>query len=302
MRAIEIGCEPTSLDIFSGPLTAHPLRSSDGFDMRSEHHRPQRPPPDGGASRHGRVTVQLHPALTDVLKALDGMPFGQDFRERAVEVSTSKLLSDPVDHGTALTAFRWVLDHADGDGLPLTAAGYLKPADVRALAAVLPTMHDWPFAMAHEIDVHPVLCFREYLMSMGLLRRYKGSLRLTKAGRDARGDASLLWMHLADTLVPVDPGLDAEASAVILVHAATTDEEIDIDAVMRTLTALGWTYQDGSPIDIGEVYDIWNELWTVLGNVGERTGHDDLDRTLSPEARIIIHDALFDEIPDTPIT
>jgi hypothetical protein len=68
---------------------------------------------------HRRVTWRLHPALTDVLNALE-----------------------------------------------------TKRADVQALAAALPTMHDWPFKMAREVDVHPVLSFREHMKEIGLLRRY----------------------------------------------------------------------------------------------------------------------------------
>ncbi|MFT3833173.1 MAG: hypothetical protein QM711_07605 [Micropruina sp.] len=86
----------------------------------------------------------LNPVLTDVLNTLgEKTPLGQAFKDRAVEVSMAKVLGDPVDHAEALVAYRHLLEQADGDGLPLTAAGYLRPADVQTLAAVMPTMRDW---------------------------------------------------------------------------------------------------------------------------------------------------------------
>lgn len=230
---------------------------------------------------------------------LEGTSPGQACKNRAVEVSTSKVFNDPLDHATALAAHRWVLERADGNGLPLTAAGYLT--DVKALAAVLPTIRDWILTVSREVDAHPVLSFREQMKAIGLLRKYKGTLRLTKAGHEGLTDPTALWGQLADALVPVERGFSADASVVVLVHAATTEGEIDIDAITKILTALGWSHRDGSPVSRGEVYDVWNDLWAVLGNVGERAGGRRSDRTLSAAARILVHDALFDEVEGEPM-
>ena len=212
-------------------------------------------------------------------------------------MSTLKLLGEPVDHAGALIAYRYLLERSDGDGLPLTAAGYLKPADVQALAAVMPTMRDWIHKMAREIDVHPVLYFREYVKSIGLLRKYKGALRLTRLGRAALNDPNVLWEHLTDTLAPNEQSFHADATVVVLVHMATTEGRIDVAAVAQTLTALGWSHRDGSPVSQGEVYEVWNELWDVLGNIGESDGNHRSDRMLSQAARVMAHEALFTEVP-----
>lgn len=235
--------------------------------------------------------------LTDILNTLSATTLGQAFKDRAVEVSTLKVLGEPVDHAGALIAYRYLLERSDGDGLPLTAAGYLKPADVHALAAVMPTMRDWIHKMAREIDAHPVLHFREYVKSIGLLRKYRGSLRLTRLGRAAVNDPTVLWKHLADTLAPDEQSFYADATVVVLVHMATTEGRIDVGAVAQTLTALGWTHQDGSPVSQGEVYDVWNELWDVLGNIGESEGSHRSDRMMSHAARVMVHEALFTEVP-----
>jgi hypothetical protein len=249
--------------------------------------------------RHRRVAWRLHPVLTEVLNRLEGTAIGQALKDRAVELSTFAVLSDPIDIDAALAAHRWVLAHADGDGVPLTAAGYLKPADVRALAAVMPQMRGRIHKMTREIDAHPVLHFREYLKEVGLIRKYKGTLRITRLGRDALADSGRLWQHLADTLLIDGTDFDAQASVVILVHAATTEGGIDVDAVARTITALGWTHRDDSPVQDSEVCPIWNELWTALGNVGdvaELPEGRNWDRELSTAARVLVSNALFTEV------
>ncbi len=265
--------------------------------MTSAFHRPADPPPGVGPLRHRRVAWDLNPVLTDVLNTLgEKTPLGQAFKDRAVEVSMAKVLGDPVDHAEALVAYRHLLEQADGDGLPLTAAGYLRPADVQTLAAVMPTMRDWIHKMAREIDVRPVLHFREYVKSIGLLRKYKGSLRLTRLGRVALKDPNALWTHLVDTLAPDEQSFHTGATVVVLVHMATTEGSIDVGAVTQALTALGWSHRDGSPVSQGEVYVVWNELWDVLGNIGEGESHRS-DRMLSHAARVMVHETLFTEVP-----
>lgn len=49
----------------------------------------------------------------------------------------------PAARRADLQPYLWFLDRANGDGLALTSAGYLKPADVTAASAVLPTMRHW---------------------------------------------------------------------------------------------------------------------------------------------------------------
>ncbi|MFT3833172.1 MAG: hypothetical protein QM711_07600 [Micropruina sp.] len=115
-----------------------------------------------------------------------------------------------------------------------------------------------------------MLHFREYVKSIGLLRKYKGSLRLTRLGRVALKDPNALWTHLVDTLAPDEQSFHTDATVVVLVHMATTEGSIDVGAVTQALTALGWSHRDGSPVSQGEVYVVWNELWDVLGQHRQR--------------------------------
>lgn len=85
----------------------------------------------------------------------------------------------------SLRSFSWFLDRAGDGGIPLTAAGCLKPADMRAAAQVLPTMGDWIGEANRETHATPVLHFRKLLQSLGLLRKHKGALQQTRAGSGA---------------------------------------------------------------------------------------------------------------------
>ena len=69
---------------------------------------------------------RLHPVLTDLLNRLDGTPAGDELKQRAVTVSTSTLIGEPIDRAVALIPHRLMPDRAVGDGIAFLAAGYPK--------------------------------------------------------------------------------------------------------------------------------------------------------------------------------
>jgi hypothetical protein len=141
---------------------------------------------------------------------------------------------------TSFVAVRWFLDRAAEGDLPLTAAGYLRPADVVAAAKVVPAMQRWIGKANRESDCVPILLFREALQALGLLQKRKGVLRLTRAGRAALEAPEALWNHLADRLVPSSAGFDTDATLLVLAFAASSaDAELPIDVIAAALTDLG---------------------------------------------------------------
>lgn len=133
----------------------------------------------------GREHRQLHPRLSYVLSGLAGSPLQQALGDRVAEVGASSGPS-PTDAALReeLAARLWLLERAgSGDGLPLTAAGWMKPATLTEFVSVLPTAADWIHSATREIDVHIVTDFRATLQKHGLLRKFKNSLRLTGPGR-----------------------------------------------------------------------------------------------------------------------
>jgi hypothetical protein len=245
------------------------------------------------------IVQRTHPSLAQILDLLDGAPGGQAFIDRAIELAATIGTADSVDHRVALRPHLWILERAAGDGLQLTAAGYLRPADVTAFADVLPTMRDWLFPVHREVDAHPVLAFREQLTSFALLRRYKGTLRASPTGRAGLKDPARLWAHLADRLMLGLNDFEETATVVALVHMATSGDRIDIPAVARTLTQLGWTHQGGAAIGRDDVYPVYNDLWCALGNVGAVESADSWrSRRLSSDAVALARDALFQQVSE----
>lgn len=86
----------------------------------------------------------------------------------------------------------WVLDRAGDDGLPLTSAGWLIPADVRAAFDAWDLGQEWIGTGNRENQTIPVLEVRELAQELRLLRRYKGRLLLTPLGRSMREDRARL--------------------------------------------------------------------------------------------------------------
>lgn len=176
-------------------------------------------------------------------------------------------------------------------GISLTAAGYLRPVDVAAAARVVPTMEGWIGKANRESETTPVLHFRQVLQSLGLLRKYKGALRLTRAGAAAQQAPGELWNRLADTLVPAESDFNADAALLLLAYAATSaDAELPLDEVAAALTAAGWQTDDGRPIEGRDLY--WIPALEVLRNVtSEPTGWLDSWR-ISPTAARLARAAL----------
>ena len=99
----------------------------------------------------------------------------------------------------------WLLDRAGDEGIRLTRAGYLPPAHVEAAATELGLLEDWMGKGNREIQTLPVLHLRETATKMGLLRKHRGTLLFTAAGRKLRTDPVSLWSHLADACRPDPP-------------------------------------------------------------------------------------------------
>lgn len=250
------------------------------------------------------ATLRLHPGLTAMLNGLDDTEFGDEFRRNAVTLSTQLLTEPVVNRRTALTPHLWLLERAQGDGIPLTAAGYLKPADARELAALLPSMREYPWAGTREVDAHPIMTFRGHLQAIGLLRRYKGTLRQSRLGRQCATDVDALWRHLADTLIPDATAFEEHCSVTLLVYCAATHRTARPARIARILTAHGWRHPGGADIDERDVYPVWNALWasiSAVGEPGEPETREFLPRVPGVAARALARDALFEVVADSPV-
>ncbi|MDE3130152.1 MAG: plasmid pRiA4b ORF-3 family protein, partial [Acidobacteriota bacterium] len=233
----------------------------------------------------------IDPRLVDLVNRLAYRPGGEDLTARAISLMGAPALPENDELRDSLKAFSWFLDRAAEGGFQLTAAGYLKPADVEEAARIVPTMYDWIGKHNRESDTPPVLIFRELLQQLGLLRKYKGTLRITKAGAAARTSPQALWNTLARKLIPADTGFEGLAGLLILAYAATSPgAEILLDPIATALGQLGWETGNRMPIEAHDLYHV--QTLRILGNVtSEQTSWRDR-RRISPSAAALAHTAL----------
>jgi hypothetical protein len=193
------------------------------------------------------VDLRVAPAIVELVNRLRLTEVGADVTGRALDLGAHRPGRTDVEWSAALRAHQWFLDRAGGDGIELTAAGYLKPADVVAVAPLVPTVADWYGKNHRESRLHPLLDFRQSLQRLGLLRKSKGRLLLTRAGRDARSDGVRLREHLADRLARIDHDpWTAQATLLILLYAATSaDAELPLETIAVALSEFGWRSESG---------------------------------------------------------
>ncbi|WP_370500615.1 plasmid pRiA4b ORF-3 family protein [Mycolicibacterium sp. jd] len=194
--------------------------------------------------------AKVDPRLVDLVQRLTDTAHGDSLSQAALALTAEPTPLEAADLIGHLRSFQWFLDRAADGGIPLTGAGYLKPADVVEASKVVPVMADWIGAKNREAHCYPLLQFREMLQDVGLLRKNKGQLLLTKAGQSAQRDVMALWEHLASRLNP-KPGdeFHVQAGLVMLAYAAASpDAQLPLNTIAAILTELGWRHADGTPV------------------------------------------------------
>jgi hypothetical protein len=173
---------------------------------------------------------------------------------------------DAITAGDALRRYLYLL-HRVGDGLPLTAAGWLPPAVVTEAMDVLWPHDRWIGKRNREELTEPVRRLRASAQRLGLLRVNQGRLFVTKAGAALRGDPAGLWQHLAERIVgkPKDP-FTRTATALVLLAAAAGS--VDDEQLAAVLTAAGWTGQGSTGVHRYAVRGAAGHVDEVLDLVG----------------------------------
>lgn len=216
------------------------------------------------------VDLGVAPELVELVNRLSYTDVGADVVARAIDLGLSRPEPTEDEWRAALRAYQWFLDRAMDDGIPLTAAGYPTPADVVTVAPLVPTVADWLRYGKNnrESGLGPLLDFRESLQKLGLLRKSKGRLLLTKAGRDAQKDVVKLRRHLVERLARVDDDRWTQQSTLlVLLYAATSaGDPLPLDSVAAALREFGW--QDGhGPVQAHHLYR--SPLLATLRNVSD---------------------------------
>src|SRR3954454_22306000 len=136
----------------------------------------------------------VHADIVERLRRTRRMPLLQLIDDAGVDVRTA-----PAPDPDAVEPYRWLLARV-GDGIRLTSAGYLPPAVVEETMGALGWDAAWIGKMNREDQTYPVWELREFARRMGLVRKHRGVLQRTVAGRRLTDDPAGLWEHLAGSL------------------------------------------------------------------------------------------------------
>ena len=270
----EIGLVPFDLPTVAGRLQAMDL--------------PARPP----VPRHvgEKLSALLLRARTsDIADQLRGLAAAAG-EEVAVNEEAADRMTRPLQ----------ALFDAIGDGVRLTAAGYLPPTVVSTIFDELDLDQEWIGKGNREDLTVPVLELRETAQRLGLLRKYKGRLVPTARGRELATDPVALWWHLADRLPLGGRGAaDAawHAGVLLLALMATGSTDQPEETLAQLLTGLGWALEGGHPIDRRTVTALVADDVRLLRRVGALEGgrRDTWPGRVTPRGVQLARAALADE-------
>ncbi|HET7389100.1 MAG TPA: plasmid pRiA4b ORF-3 family protein [Nocardioidaceae bacterium] len=197
------------------------------------------------------------PVLGELLTSVKGGPSADALKAVAVDAH----LDEPAelseqDAERLVRRYVWLLARV-GDGLELTKAGHLRPADVRAAMDELGLDRTWIGKGNREELTWPVLSLRETAQRLGLVRKQRGELRPVKAVRAMAGDPLELCRHIATRLPLGKPGTSEPPAGAVLLALVAAERDVhgrDSDAyalIGSALTDLGWRVGQGDAVPSG---------------------------------------------------
>lgn len=195
--------------------------------------------------------VELPDLVASMLNRAVGTPAYSPLAELVVEADLGSPVEVRADEAAAMVhRYAWLLDRVGSSGIKLTSAGFLPPVHVEAAFTELGMSEEWIGKGNREDLTLPVLELRESAQRLGLVRKYRGSLLLSKPVGAVRADPVALWWHLAE-LLPVGRADSIEhhlGMLDLLWVAAGRDLSTGFSAVAAgALSAHGWRVE-GHPI------------------------------------------------------
>ncbi len=166
---------------------------------------------------------------------------------------------------------KWLLNRVGDDGLELTSAGFLKPAIVAETMATLEWRDRWYGKFNRESQTLPVLDLRTQMQDWKLLRKSKGKLVRTPAGRKLHDDDHGLWQHLAANIALADGGAQAATNNVVIawfVEERMPAREIRGELIAESLMMKGYRMPDHAPIPPETGLDLFREVRQQFDTLG----------------------------------
>lgn len=212
---------------------------------------------------------------------------------REVRVLTRVLArsGEPAEVGEAdaarlLEPFEVLLD-VIGDGVRLTAAGYLPPAVVEQIADRTGVTRWWIGKANREDLTWPVAELRDTARSLGLVSVRKGVLAPTAVAKRHGGRSQVLLRHVVTRLPLGRTGFDRQAGWMTLAVVASGSPPKDWDHEIRDLLLLlGWRMSGGPRTDYIPVTNPTLRAVELLGG-GLRRRWMDADATVGSDAAVV---------------
>lgn len=173
--------------------------------------------------RVATASTQLPSLRADIADLLSRVPGGGSGALREMVVLADLARPERLDDAECevLTSdLRWFLDFVGREGLPLTAAGHLKPSAVTHVAHHLDLDRERFGKMNQEELTLPVMHLRLAAVSLGLVRTVKRTLVLTGVGDALLDDPRGLAELMADKLPVGAPGFERDGGLVLLLDLA----------------------------------------------------------------------------------
>lgn len=185
----------------------------------------------------------VHPCIPELLLKAGGSQLS-DVAGLVTDALREPVHLSPEQMARAVEPYRLLLEVV-GDGLSLTAAGWLPPAVVKALWDVLEFEERWIGKGNREDQTPAVAGLRASATQLGLIRKLKGRLLPTAAARAAAHDPARLWEHIRSRL-PLGKPHEQDAGALLLLHSALLGTDAPARSRGALLADLGWRVAGGT--------------------------------------------------------
>jgi hypothetical protein len=183
------------------------------------------------------------------------------------DAELERCMEDEPAPGPVVAPYEWLLKRVGDDGVRLTQAGYLPPALVTEAMAALGWQDDWIGRHNREDLTLPILELRESAQRFGLLRKNRGRLLVTKAGRSLVEDPQLLWWHLAARLPDARSEPERQAGALYLLTVAA-GRVPDNTLLAEGMSILGWVDGARMPLSPSAAFGAARDTWAAFDRLG----------------------------------
>lgn len=180
------------------------------------------------------------------------------------------------DEAAIAHPYRYLVELAGADGIPLTAGGWMKPAYVERVYRDLGMDEDWIGQGNREDQTLPVAELRGMCQQLGLLRKHKGRLLRTRLAQGLSRDAEYVAALVTRLLHHRDTHVEAAMALFALLTAATGRPSLDHAGDIASVMTECGLRTGPTGVDPRHVTEWVRPVWATLRRA---TGERSLRRT-----------------------